>query len=408
MSVKVGDIDMTKLRIAHCTQSTYGGTHRYIMDLILRQHHEITVICPHDQFLSSDARRHGLRTINIPMVREISLVHDFITLLRLYRLFCAENFDVVHLHSSKAGFLGRIAAKLAKIPVVVYQPHGWAFHEFMPRWKFLFFVWLEKLVGRLADRIICISNEELNNAREYRIAPPDKLSLVLSGIDLSIFFPQPEVGAAVRVELGLSPTDVVVGAVIRLDERKGPDVLIRAAQIVCKEMPNVKFVLVGDGPMRAELETIAKELQKEGSVIFTGWRSDVPRVINAFDIGVLPSRAEGFGLAAAEYMATGKPVVASAVGGLLDIVEDGRTGLLVSPDDPVALARALLLLANDQKLREVLGTAGLKRVRKLFDVNRMVKEIEEIYTAISEEKGLKRPVGKGRYIETTKGGRIRL
>ncbi len=210
-----------------------------------------------------------------------------------------------------------------------------------------------------------------------------RVQLVYDGVDLERFRHY-ETGQFVRDELGIGKDRLVVGMISRLDPLKGQDTLIRAIAALQKDFPNLTLLLTGEGSVRdrwycEHLEGLAKELCPPGTVIFTGIRDDIDRIMNAVDVAALPSRDEGFGLMLVEAMASGKPVVASAVGGIPEVIEDGVTGLLVPPEDSLALAKALKTLLSNQNLRITMGRAGKKRAERLFNLKTQVESIQNIY-----------------------------
>ncbi|MBW2305858.1 MAG: glycosyltransferase family 4 protein [Deltaproteobacteria bacterium] len=210
-----------------------------------------------------------------------------------------------------------------------------------------------------------------------------RVRVVYDGVDLERFRPRPG-GHSVREELGIGKDRLVVGMISRLDPLKGQDTLIRAMAVMQKGFPNITLLLAGetsrqDRWYRACLEELAQELCPAGTVIFTGFRGDIDRITNAIDVAVLPSREEGFGLALVEAMSAGKPVVATTVGGIPEVVEDGVTGLLVPPENTSALAEALKTLLSDSTLRIAMGKAGKQRAERLFDVKTHVESMQNLY-----------------------------
>ncbi len=217
--------------------------------------------------------------------------------------------------------------------------------------------------------------------------PASRISVLYNGVDISHFTPVPGIGCDVRRELGLRCEDLVVGTVGRLSpEKGGVDLLIRAVKSLCLEYPHARLLIVGDGPMRPELEKVAAHTGLDA--LFAGTRNDIPRLLSAMDIFVLPSLREAMPIALLEAMAMRLPVVATLVGGVPEIVEDGKTGLLVPPDDESVLALALNKLASSPKLMSELAAAGQKHVQLNFTLDSMVAHVEQLYETLMAEKAV--------------------
>ncbi|MDR7544443.1 MAG: glycosyltransferase family 4 protein [Armatimonadota bacterium] len=320
-----------------------------------------------------------VRFVRIPdLVRDPSPVRDLRALRVLYRLMRDGRFDVVHTHTTKAGLLGRVAARLAGVPVVIHTPHGHAFHGYLSPLASGALVALERVLARWTDRIVCLTEAEREDYLSRGVGDPTRLAVVHSGVALERFTGPPRALSPLREALGIPEGCPVVGCVARLVPVKGVDVLLEAFAGVRSVVPHARLVVVGDGPDRAALEAQARTLHLDGCVTFAGLRRDVPDLMRLFDVVAVPSRNEGMGKVAVEAMAAGRPVVASAVSGLRDVVRDGQTGLLVPPGDPRALAAALTRLLADPALRARMGEAGRIRAAD-YAVARMVEALTSLY-----------------------------
>ncbi len=338
--------------------------------------------------LSRFGMEKGRDWIEVPqLVRDIRPFVDLWALIKLYVLIRRGRFHIVHTHSSKAGILGRLAARMAGVPVVVHTPHGHVFYGYYGPVLSRLFVVLEKLLAPLTDRIVTLTERGKREHVEFGVAGPEKFVVVHSGVELGPFLGVRADPEEIKRNLGIAPGDRVVGSLGRLVPIKGHRYLIEAAGLVLRKRPNVTFLLVGDGPLRRELEVLTEGLGIGHKVVFAGHREDEPEVLSAMDIFVLPSLNEGMGRVLVEAMAEGKPVVATDVGGVADVVEDRRTGILVPPRDPEALAEAILELLDDPEKARRFGEAGRERA-SLFSVERMVEEIEELYEDLLREKGV--------------------
>lgn len=327
----------------------------------------------------------GVKLIIVPsLVRQINPIIDLRTLFRLYRIFLREKPIVVHTHTSKAGILGRWASFLAGIPIVVHTPHGHVFYGYYGRIKTKLFILMEKLTAPITDKIITLTEKEKEEHIQLNISKPDKFVVIHSGVKLENSHKNWD-NDALRKGLGISLTDSIVGTVGRLVEIKGHVYLLDAARLLLNKMPNTTFLLVGDGHLTNRLKNHALSLGIKEKVVFTGWRNDVFQLINMFDIFVLPSLNEGMGRVLVEAMAVGKPIIASDVGGIPNLVIHGKNGLLVPAADAQALAKSIeFLCANPEKGSEM-GKEG-KKIAEDYGVGSMLQKIDDLYLRAIKEK----------------------
>lgn len=324
-------------------------------------------------------------TIEPSLVREVNPVKDLLALWRLWRFMRRGRFTIVHTHSSKAGIIGRWAAKFAGAPVIIHTVHGWGHHERQRPAVRRYYIWLEKLTLPITDKLIVVSPRNIEKGLADGIGRADNYVVIRSGIEMERFgYPQ-RPRAAVRAELGIPADAPVVGAVTRLSAQKAPLDFVAAAAAVAQARPDVRFVMVGDGPLRAAVEARAAELGIAGRLTLTGLRRDVPELMGAFDIFALSSLWEGLPRVLPQAMATGLPVVATAVDGSAEAVEHGVTGLLTPPGDPQALAAALLELLADPARAQQMGEAGRARAEE-YSAERMVEQIAALYRSLLAQK----------------------
>ncbi len=320
--------------------------------------------------------------VRVPeLVRNPDPLKDVVALWKLWRLMRTGRYHIVHTHTTKAGLLGRAAARLARIPVVVHTPHGHAFHGYLGPWGSAALRAAEALLACWTDAVVCLTEAERQDHLRLGVGRPDQLHVVHSGVDLARFHNPPADPHRKRRELGLPEGVPVVGCVARLVPVKGVQHLLEAVPLIRRSVPGTVVVFVGDGELRPQLEARARELGVEGAVRFLGLRRDVHELLPLFDVAVLPSLNEGMGKAAVEAMAAGKPVVASAVSGLQDVVRHGQTGILVPPADPEALARATVALLQDPERARGMGEAA-RRAAEAYGVEAMVAEIEALYARL--------------------------
>jgi glycosyltransferase involved in cell wall biosynthesis len=329
----------------------------------------------------------GVRVFEEPtLVREVRPILDAWAMLALWRLLRRERPAIVHTHTSKAGVVGRLAAWLARVPVVIHTPHGHIFYGYYGTVASAIIRLLERLLAKITDRIVTLTDRGAEEHVRFHIAGMEKFATIHSGIDLA-YFRSVQVDPAVkRKELGLPPEGPIVGTVGRLVPIKGLEWLLKAAQRVLAEFTQACFVIIGNGPMLGELRQLTSKLGIGLQVVFLGAREDVPECLAALDLFVLPSLNEGMGRALLEAMAVGCPVVATRVGGIPDIVADGATGLLVPPRDDRALSAAILALLRDRSRRAAYGEAARRHVDGRFDVETMVRNIERLYDEVWQEK----------------------
>jgi glycosyltransferase involved in cell wall biosynthesis len=308
------------------------------------------------------------------MVQPLNPLKDTLALLDL-TVFLKRNFyHIVHTHNSKAGFLGRLAAKLAGVPVIVHTVHGFAFHDEEPLWRQVLFRNLERLGSHWCDKMVFISQPLIEWALRDHIVGEGKIVKIYSGIQLDKFHPvKSNEKNRLRKKWQLQQKDAVVGIVSKLWEGKGHSTLIEAFKRLKERIKTAKLVIVGEGYLYDELFSLVDTNGLRESVLFTGFQMDVSEIIATFDVAVLPSFFEGMGRVILEAMAMEKPVVASRVGGIPDLIEQDINGLKV---------------LSDKRLARKLGREGRRRIKEQFSADVMVKSIEKVYRELLARKGI--------------------
>ncbi len=302
--------------------------------------------------------------------------------LTLGARFRAAQPDLVHLHGSRSGLAGVIAARLSGIWPVIYTAHVFAFRRQLPRALHWAAARAEALTCRFADRVICLSQSDLVEAAACGI-PTDRFTVVANGVAIALVVTPNDR----RSEFGLDPGVPVVGMISRLVPQKDPITFLRMARLVTEMVPDVRFLLVGDGPLRRAVERAVQETGLSDRVIVTGFRSDVNELLQTMDVVVLTSLWEGLPLTLLEAMAAARPVVATLVAGSSDVVVNGETGFLVPPHDPVQIAAAVTQLIQNPALRQAMGQQGRTRVARDFSLSRMVQETVNVYRAVLHKTG---------------------
>lgn len=347
------------------------------------------------------AGRAGIRTVRIPEFRrEVSPARDAAVLVRLVRLIRAERFAIVHVHEAKAGFLGRLAAALCGTPVVVVTLHGrdpwWRapagtdteLRDLMPGKLWLYSA-LERMARPLTDSFVAVAPTVARDAVQARVATPGRTDVAASAIDLDAI--PYDRDPSVRVELRIPPDMPVVGMVGRLDKQKAPLDFVRMAARVADLRPGTRFVVIGGGELEPEMRHLARSLGVD--VLFTGFRQDAARLASAFDVFVVSSLYEGVGRSVTEAMASGRPVVATAVDGVVDVVAHGATGLLAAPRDPESLAARVVWLLDHPREAARMGEQARDLVRALFAPERMCAVLDEIYSSFLGAAPVRRDSG---------------
>jgi len=329
-----------------------------------------------------EAMKRGVNVIPVhSLVRRISPLQDLRAIFSLWRLMIREKPDMVHTHTSKAGILGRWAAWLAQVPIIVHTAHGHIFYGHFGPLASRFFVLLERFMALITDRMIALTQGERNDYIKSSVSRPDRILTIHSGVEIGDYM-----SARVNIEekkraLGINPKGLVVGTVGWLLPIKGPMHLLNAMESVWQDYPEATLVFVGKGDLKAELRAKALQMGASGRVKFLGWRDDIPEIMQILDVFVLPSLNEGMGRVLVEAMASGKPVVASRVGGIPDLVKHGENGFLVEAGDENGLSVAIKRLLADKSMRDHMGDKGRIMARD-FDVKAMIGKIDALYASL--------------------------
>lgn len=292
------------------------------------------------------------------LVREVRPAADVRAYRQLKRIFRREGVDLVHTHSSKAGVLGRLAARAVGVPRVVHTVHGFGFHDAQPWIARAVFVGIERLAARATHRFVLVSRENLERGERDGVLDRRRAVIIRAGVDLDAFRRRPEGGERLRRELGLSSGSAVVGTVACLKPQKAPLDFVAVAERIVKERPETTFLLVGDGELRDEVESAIAGRGLSARVRLLGWRHDVPELMSTFDLFLLTSHWEGLPMVLPQARASGLPIVATDVNGNREAVTEGRHGLLRPAGDVAGLADACLALLADPERRQRMGAAG--------------------------------------------------
>jgi glycosyltransferase involved in cell wall biosynthesis len=335
------------------------------------------------------ALSYGVQPAIIPeIVGEFSLgPRELRALVRLYLLMRQEHPHVVHTHTAKAGFVGRLAARLARVPVVVHTFHGHVLHGYYGPRKTQLLRRMERGLACLTDCIITVSEHVKRDLVTYGVAAADRIQVISLGLELDPFLESGSYRGAFRRELQLNGVERLIGIVGRIFPIKNRHLFLEAAALVAREDPAARFAIVGDGTLRPALERQAQETGITDRVIFTGWRRDLPGIYADLDVLAVTSNNEGTPVSAIEAMAAGCPVVATNVGELpARLIREGETGYLVPPSDAPAVATALLRVLHQPEMARCMGETARKAARERFSAQRLITDMEQLYLELLGRK----------------------
>lgn len=381
---------MEKLRVAHViTQLELGGAQRntlYTVGHLNRTAFDTTLICGKGGLLDPEAERGDWKTFFIPsLVRPVRPDQDLLAFIALYKHFRQHKPHILHTHSSKAGILARLAGYFAGVPVIIHTFHGFGFTPRQSSFVRWFYVSLEKLCALLSTHLIFVSKDNQSEAETLGIGRRVPSSLIRSGIAMQT--PTPVL--TLRQELGLPENAWVVSCVGNFKPQKNPLDLIRVAAAALKENPQIHFLLIGDGELREQAQALAQEAGLTTQIHFLGWREDIPSLLAVSDSFLLTSLWEGLPRALVEAFAAGRPAVAYGVNGVRDILIDGENGFLIPAGDTARAADKVVWLSQHATEAQAMGVRGRDRVLQEFDIDRMVRQQEEVYQAAYEAVPLK-------------------
>ena len=386
-----------KIKVAHIiARMITGGADEntlFTMEGLNKEKYEIDLITGEevDESVFDKVKNNNFNIIQIKGLKwKLNFFYDPIVLIKLNKLIRKKGYDIVHTHTTKAGILGRIAARIARVPIIVHGLHGSTFEAFdsgLLNWLLFLF---ERLTGRFTDAYISVSGVLSEKYIERGIGKKENYHTVYSGMELGTFY-----GARRKIdrrrkqrELGIDSEDFIIGNVARLETRKGHKFLIDAFKnIVEKQKDNhLKLLIIGEGNKREYLESYVKELNLEGKVIFTGYRKDVEELMAVMDIFVLTSLREGLPRVLVQAAAVGMPSVAFNVDGVSEIIKDNYNGFLIKPRDVGPLINRIEKYINNKELVLQHGRNGREFVKDKWTIKGMVDRIDKIYQDLVREK----------------------
>lgn len=318
----------------------------------------------------------------VPMTREIKPKKDLISIIKIRKILKKTKPDIVYLHSSKAGAVGRIALLFNLKTKILYNAHGWYFNAKISDKKKKFYAIIEKILALKATKIINISKAEYDSAMKYKIAPERKMCLIENAIDFSKFENSEQYRNKTRETYGIKEDEIVIGVVGRLSEQKDPMTSLKAFEILCQKRENLKLMYVGSGELEEDVKQYAIQKGLIDKIIITGWVKDVEKYIPAFDIAILPSKWEGFGLVLIEYMACNKPIVASKIGGIVDIIKSEKNGLLATIQNYGQFAEFIERYIFNKELCRKIMEYNYNYAIENYDIKILIQEHEKLLNSL--------------------------
>lgn len=368
-------------KVMYITQSN-GGVAKYLQMLFKymdRDKYEQILIYPTEYKNEQEKFIDFVDKIEfVDMCREINPIKDFKSIIKINGLIKKHNPDLIYVQSSKGGAIGRIANLLENKPII-YNAHGWAFNMKVSKLKRWIYIFIERVLASVTDYIIAISDEEKNSAILNKICSEEKIKVILNGIDIDEYDNSKISDLEMKGKYNIPFDSKVFGMVGRISEQKAPDIFIRVASEINKKLPNSFFIIVGDGEDKENIELLINELGIKDKTLITGWVDNIYEYISTFDIAMLLSRWEGFGLAIAEYMIANKPIIATNVDSIPILVENEVNGLLVSVDDINEVVEAVFRIINDSELANKFIENSNEKARIKFNVKRVAFEHEILF-----------------------------
>lgn len=357
-----------------------GGAEKLLLTTVKylnRDRYEISVCCiVSEGIIADEIKKLGIKFY---CLKESPRFYNPKKIYSLYKLFRKEKPAIVHTHILPANIYGRIAAILAGVPVIISTEHN-VYYE-----KKKVHIWLDRLLAKNTDKIIAISNKVKEFTSKQEGIEEDKFEVIYNGVDSNEFLPT-DSRKAIREKLNLGEADFVLGTVGALITQKGHYYLIQAVFQLVKRYPNIILLVLGTGELEEKLQKIVDKLRLKKNVHFLGLRRDIPDFLNCMDIFIFPSLWEGLGIALLEAMLMELPVIASSVDGILEIIENGKNGILVPSGNAEALNRAIDRLIRNPQLRQNLGKAARKQILEKFGARQYIQKLENLYNRLLKEK----------------------
>jgi len=358
-------------------EAKMGGGQQHLLWLVQKldkSKFEIEVVCEPEGYLVDELRKINITIHPITISNRPSIS----SLIKTYRLLNKISPMILHTHGGTAGFYGRLSTFFNFKGVVIHTYHGIHYLNFGQSLLKKVYSSVDKFLLRITDCTICVAQNDFDIGLKAGIIQKEKAVVIHNGIDIDKFQHYNE-NMDCKIKLKTEKDSVIVGSIGRLHYQKGFEYLIEASKTVLKNYSNVKFVLIGDGELRGSLESLAKKNCVYNSFSFLGNQTDIPELLAQIDIFVLPSLWEGLPLVLLEAMAAKKPIIATDVNGIVEIIESEKEGILIPPKNPAAISSALIRLLNDDELCKQLAANGYAKVLHEFSLNKMIEKTESVY-----------------------------
>ena len=317
--------------------------------------------------------------------REINILRDFKIIYELSKFIKKGKYDIVHTHSSKAGVIGRIAAKLAGTKIIIHTVHGLPFHRYQPKLKKIFFIYIEKISSLFCHKLVAVTQTIIDTMLKYKIGEKDKYVMIRSAFDNDIYkIESAEKKYIIRNRFGLHATDIVIGKIARLSKLKGHEYMFKAFILVSNKIPNAKLLIIGNGELEQELKHFASQNNISNKVVFAGLISpeEIPGVIEIMDIVVHTSLLEGLARVLPQSIIMEKPVISFNLDGAHEVIRDGENGFLIEPQNEVQLAEKIIFLCKNPELILKYGKFGKNSIGDQFSSIKMVEQVESLYQSL--------------------------
>ncbi|MCD6329730.1 MAG: glycosyltransferase family 4 protein [Candidatus Cloacimonetes bacterium] len=376
---------MRKIRICHVQLlPLLSGVQNMMINLLdhlVRNEYDITVISATNGPMIEKLHEMGIRHVAIPNLIQKINVYDIRIFVQFYKFFRKERFDIVHTHSSKTGFIGRIAAKLAGVKIIIHTIHGFPFHPYQSKPVRLFYQNLERIAGIFCDTAVSVNSFERELAIRKYLIKKKKIVTIYNGIRGLVSH-----NPIKRMELGIDDNNIIVGSVSRFSEQKNILNLIKVAIDIVKNEQNITFIFIGDGEYFNQALQLVREAGVEANIRLIGWKSNVEDWYDLFDIVVLYSKWEGLSLTILEAMSMKKPLIASDIKGNNELIIDGQNGYLIKIDDHKDLTKKIHTLSKDTLTQNKFGAESYKIFLENYTLDRFAGSYKVLYQKLIKKK----------------------
>jgi glycosyltransferase involved in cell wall biosynthesis len=359
----------------------------YTVDGLIKKGYDVDIITGPN--ISSEGSMYSIcKKLNIPVItfvnlkRDISPFSDIIVIIKLYRFIKKNNYGIVHTHSSKAGVVGRLAAWLASTPIIIHHNHAKPYHRYQNWFIRTLYKGIEKFASLFCDKIVSVTHTIVDEMVKDNIAPREKFKVIRSGFDIENFKNFNSCNNYnLKDRFGLTDGDIVIGKIARLSVIKGHIYLLQAFEKVCKQIPNIKLLFVGDGENKNELLRFIDKKKLNDKIIFTGLipTNEIPSVIYLMDIVVHTALLEGLPRVFTQSMLMGKPVISFNLDGAHEVIEDGKNGYLIEPMNIEMLTEKIVDLASNIPKTKNFGNYAMNNIKDDFSITTMVEKNHTLY-----------------------------